>query len=279
MKTQNKMPMLKNLFRKGQPGYEIVNKANSEQSEPSEIYVYDFIGPFGVEAEQFAKDLKAINGDVVIRFNSPGGFIPDGMAMANAIREHKGHTTTVIDGMAASSATYPALSGNTIRMNEGATLMIHNSMNIAIGNAKEMRKVASILDKFDDQIRKFYARRTGKELNEIKRLMDGVTWFNGEEAKEAGFVDEIFEDQLAENCFDLSIFNNVPEKLTQSEGRETRQPKDLEKALRDAGLSRQEAKAVLSNGLKAIEPEDTTVSNELWAETQNTILQLTFGGN
>ena len=74
------------------------------------------------------------------------------------------------------------------------------------------------------------------------------------EAYEFGLVDLVIEKgKPAENLFDLSVFNNVPEQLSKSEGRETRKPKDYEKALRDAGMTRREAKAVLSEGLKALE--------------------------
>lgn len=245
--------------RKGKsPGYQIQNK-----DEATEVYIYDEIGSpgswWGVDPEQFAKDLVAIDGDVVIRINSPGGSVWGGMSMYNTIKDFKGGSTTVIiDGLAASAASYIALAGDRVQINQGAMIMIHEAWACMCGNAGDLRKEADLLDKIDEQIAGFYARQTGKDLEEIQDAMTEETWFTADEALEWGLVDEVLEkEKPAENLFDLSVFNNVPDALDKSKDRETRQPKDFEKALRDAGMSRREAKAVLSDGLKAIETLDT----------------------
>jgi ATP-dependent Clp protease, protease subunit len=249
------MKQFKIFNRKGSsPGYQINN--NGEQ----EIYIYDEIGSpggyWGVDPEQFAKDLKAMVGPVTIRINSPGGSVFGGMSIYNAIQSYEGGTTTIIDGLAASAASYIALAGDTVKISQGAFIMIHEAWSIAIGNASDFRKEADLLDKIDGQIAGFYARKTGKDLSEIQEIMTEETWFTADEAKEFGLVDEVIEKtKPAENLFDLSVFNNVPDALNQSKACETQKPKDFETALRDAGMSRREAKAVLADGLKALNPE------------------------
>lgn len=230
------------------PGYRIENKA-----EETEIFIYDEIGWYGVEAESFVKELKEVTGDITVRINSPGGSVFDGMAIHNAIKDHKGKKTVIIDGLAASAASYIALAGDIVKINQGAFFMIHNAMSCAIGNAVDFQKEANLLTKIDEQIAGFYTRKTGKTMEEIKAKMGEETWFTAEESVEFGLADEIIEKEPEENLFDLSVFNNVPGALNKTEDRETRPPKDFEKALRDAGMSRSEAKAVLAGGLKAIE--------------------------
>ena len=259
------MRKFKMFNRKGtSPGYQI-NKKKDEQ----EIYIYDEIGApggfWGVDPEQFAKDLNELTGPVKIRINSPGGSVFGGMSIYNAIQSYEGGTTTIIDGLAASAASYISMAGDTVKINQGAFIMIHEAWSLAVGNASDFRKEADLLDKIDSQIAGFYARKTGKDLPEIQGIMTDETWFTADEALEFGLVDTVIEkSKPAENLFDLSVFNNVPDALNQSEACETQKPKDFETALRDAGMSRREAKAVLAEGLKAIaEPEPTETKASL----------------
>lgn len=260
----------RSLFKnRATPGYEVKNKANA----PTEVYIYDEIGFFGVDAETFVKDFRQIQGEVTIRINSPGGSVFDGMAIYNAIKDHKAATTTIIDGLAASAASYIALAGDRVIMAEGAFLMIHDPYSLVIGTSEDMRKEAALLDKVRDQIAGFYARKSGKDMAEITQMMADETWMTGKEAKEAGFADEVTEDNPAENLFDLSVFNNVPERLSKTADGDTPTRKDIEQALRHAGLSRQEAKAFYSGGKAALEPID---EDGTWAAIKS--LELSMKG-
>jgi len=167
--------MNKSLFKnKKRPGFEVQDKG-----DVTEIYIYDEIGFFGVDAQSFAQELKGVKGEVKIRINSPGGSVFDGMAIYNAIREHKSKTTTIVDGLAASAASYIALAGDEVHMAEGAFFMIHEPYTVMVGTADDMRKEADLLDKINDQIVQFYAQKSGKTSDEIKVKMKDETWFNG----------------------------------------------------------------------------------------------------
>lgn len=248
------------------PGYEVKNKADS----PTKVYIYDEIGFFGVDAETFVKDFKNILGDVIIRINSPGGSVFDGMAIYNAIKDHKADTTTIIDGLAASAASYIALAGDKVIMAEGTFLMIHDPYSLVVGTSEDMRKEADLLDKVRDQIAGLYANKSGKSLSEITTMMSDETWMTGKEAKASGFADEVTEDNPAKNLFDLSVFNNVPERFSNDDtDGDTPNRKEIEKALRQAGLSRQEAKAFYSMGKTAFVKDE--VDPEEWAVISSSI--------
>ena len=241
--------------------HRVENKADKEAT----VYIYDEIGWFGVMAESFIKDLAAVKAETThIRLNSPGGSVFDGTAIANAIKNHKSKTIIHIDGLAASIASIIALSGDEVHMAENAFFMFHEAWSIAIGNAGNMRDEADLLDKIDGVLAKAYAKKTDKKVDDIKDLMKAETWLTAEEALEMGMIDNIEEDKEEKaklEIFDLSVFANVPEQLKGEKQIPT--ARDLEKALRDVGISQKQAKVILAEGLEGYqrdveEPEDQT---------------------
>ena len=240
-------------------GYKIENKADE-----ATIYIYDEISWWGVSAQKFVEDLGAITAKTIhLRLNSPGGAVFDGMAIYNALKQHKAKVITHIDGLAASTASIVALAGDEVRMGEGAFLMIHEPWSIVIGMAEDMRKEADLLDKVAGSIANTYINKTGKTDAEIHDYMAAETWFTAQEALDAGFIDAIEDDKgekaQAHNLFDLSVFANVPDKLR--EQKTTPTATDLERILRDAGCTTKQAKVVLSKGyseaFRDVEPENT----------------------
>jgi ATP-dependent protease ClpP protease subunit len=235
---------------KGRRWYRIENAAADEAT----VYVYDYIGWFAVEAEAFVRELAAVTAPTIhVRINSPGGNVFDGSAIYNALRAHPSRIVVHIDGVAASIASIIALAGDEIRIAEGGWYMIHNPFMVAIGDAAEMRKMAELLDKIRAQLAGIYARRTGRELEEIYELMDAESWFGAEEAVEAGFADQVEDGTPAEASHDLSVYDRVPEQLAARAGggpkQEIRTIRDFEGFLRDAGgFSRAESQRIAAAG-------------------------------
>lgn len=240
-------------FQRHQAKLRVVGGAEGEPAEP-EILIYDEIGFWGIRAQDFIRELNAIDAETIhVRINSPGGNVFDGVAIANALRAHRATIICHIDALAASIASVIALAGDEVRISDNAFLMIHNAFTITIGNAEELRKDAGVLDKIDATIIAAYIEKTGAAEEQVKTWMKAETWFSAEEAKEEGFVDAIEEGIEAKAEFDLSVFANAPAALARREAAPT--PKDLERALRDAGLSRAAAKAVLAEGFRPATPE------------------------
>lgn len=224
------------------------------------ILLYDEIGWFGIDAKTFANDLKAVDADTInLRINSPGGSVFDGVAIYNTLRNHKARVITHIDGLAASIASVIALAGDEIRMASNAFFMIHNPWTVTIGDSEQLRKDADVLDKIGDQLLASYVQRIGAGSEEkIRDWMDEETWFNAEEAEAAGFIDEINHASGALASFDLSVFSNAPATLVAA-AHASPTKRDVERALRDAGLSRAEAVAFAASGFQAIETQRDAV--------------------
>lgn len=215
---------------------------------PTEIEVYDEIGFWGVNAKDFRAKLKGA-GDIVLKINSPGGSVFDGIAIYNDLKAHNGNVRVEITGIAASIASIIAMAGDEIAIAENGMMMIHNAWTIAAGNAEELQAQADVLSKIDGNLALTYASRKGTPgVRAIKQMMADETWMTGKEAKANGFATEILTpvDTSSQARFDLSVFENAPESLSYDDEGVTRTVRDAERALRDAGWSRNKAREILS---------------------------------
>lgn len=195
--------------------YRIENKDNA-----ATIYVYDVIGGAygGVDETQFAKDVAALNGvtDIALRVNSPGGDVFAARAMMTALANHPATVTAYVDGIAASAATSLIQAADKIVMTRGAQMMIHEAWTFALGNKSDLRTQATLLESIDNEIAKDYANRTGKSVADLAAMMAAETWFTADEAKDAGFVDEVVEaTKAASNKWNLGAYKNVPRDLVE----------------------------------------------------------------
>ena len=117
----------------------------STNSAPTEVSIHGDIGAWGVGARDFIAQVKAITGPILVRINSDGGDVFDGLTMFHFLRQ-RGQVETVTDGRALSAATLPFLAGSKRSMPKGAFLMVHNPWSGTIGDAAEMRKNADLLE-------------------------------------------------------------------------------------------------------------------------------------
>lgn len=212
--------------------------------------------------------IRAMEGDITVFINSPGGSVFDGISIMNTLRQHEGKITVIIDGLAASIASVIAVGvadKGKLVMRKGSMMMIHDPFTITCGNAAELRKTAETLDTLTANIAKIYADKSGKSLDDIKAAMNDETWFTAAGALEYGLIDEAeaIESEADIKNFDLSFFNNVPEDLRQRiKGIKPGTIREFESLLRDAGFSRSEARAVASGGFSVLEQRDAVKSEE-----------------
>lgn len=137
-----------------------------------------------------------MSGDVLVEISTPGGYIIDGVEMFNIISDYsKGKVTTRNVGQAASMGSYIMLAGDEVEAFDNTTYMIHNGITWAFGNHHDLRNVADTLETLTMMLAKKYVEKTGKDIEEIKTLLDDETYFFGEEMLENGFVDRIISTE------------------------------------------------------------------------------------
>jgi ATP-dependent Clp protease protease subunit len=173
----------------------------------------------GISAETFARELRAMAGDVELRINSPGGDVFAARAMAQAMREHPGKITAYVDGVAASAASLLAVSASETVMAPGAMMMIHEAWTIALGNKGDFLATAALLEKIDASIVESYQAKAGGEPAQWAAEMAAETWYTAAEAVEAGLADRLAEDKpaAAQATWDLGVYDNAPAGQVQAQ--------------------------------------------------------------
>lgn len=154
----------------------------------------------------FAKQLEEIKNckKISIKINSPGGDISEALSIYHEIRRlsKDKEITAYIDGMACSAATLIAIAAEKTVMGKGCYFMIHNPLAyLGYSNTEEMQKAIEHLNKTKENILDLYEEKSSLSREEIAKKMDEETFFNANEALEAGFIDEIAN-------YDTSIVNS-----------------------------------------------------------------------
>lgn len=155
----------------------------------------DGIVGFDVLALDIRAQLEEAAGEnVELLVSSPGGSVYEGLAVYNALRDYKregGKITARVVGLAASMASYIPMVADTVSIEDNAVWMIHNPYSIALGDYREMKKNADILDGIAKVLGSAYAQKTGMDMTEIREMMDDETYLFGQEIIDAGFADQI----------------------------------------------------------------------------------------
>lgn len=164
----------------------------------TEILIYGEIGG-DVVASSVVSELRALDADeITVRVNSPGGDVYEGLAIMNALRSHPATVTAVVEGLAASAASFIAVGGaDRVVMRPTAELMIHEAMSFIGGNAAEMSRVVDDLDRISANLSTVYAERSGGDPAEWRERMRAETWFSAEEAVAAGLADAVEDGRAA----------------------------------------------------------------------------------
>lgn len=183
------------------------------QAEQAEIMIYSRIvsGKYkpedpevtALDFDKMLKDAKAKGATKLrMRINSPGGSVYQAVAMRTMLLGSGfDEITASIEGLCASAATLlTCVPGMKVSIAEGSSYMIHNPSGLAWGTAAELRHEADVLEKMEKDCQGIYAKRTGKDVDEIKTMMDKETWMTAKEAVEAGFCDALLDGAQAVAC-------------------------------------------------------------------------------
>jgi ATP-dependent Clp endopeptidase proteolytic subunit ClpP len=231
-------------------------KITNQDSGVPEVLIYDVVGwPF-IDAEILVSELAEINNkDVLVRINSPGGDVFDGVAIFNALNAHKGNVVVRNEGLAASISSVIAMAGDERQSYPAAMTMIHNAWVLDGGNKEDKLHIADILGKIDENIVDIFFDRSNVGRPSLRKMMEIETWMTAKEAKEKGFIDTIIDGNAPKAAFDLSVFNHVPDGMSAEREGKDLTVREVERALRDAGGSISFAKSTAAGCSKGNQEE------------------------
>lgn len=214
-----------------------------------DVYVYDHIGddPWGFGGSFSAKDMRdaldeAAGDDVTVHVNSGGGDVFEATAIASLVtryreRHPEARVTTLVDGLAASAASYLGLTADEVLVAPGAMMMVHDPSGGCWGQAADMRRVADSLDSVKESIVSLYVAKAGGTREGWAETMAAETWMTAEEAVESGLADAIAYDRNAVEARVapqiVASWRNAPERFRAEAGPDP----EPEEAAGDAGES------------------------------------------
>lgn len=164
----------------------------------TDVMIYGEIG-FETTTASVREQLANADGDIVVRVNSPGGDVYEGIGILNALREYDGDITVVVESAALSAASFIAVGcGGRVVARPYSEIMIHKAWSMVAGNADDVRKKIADLERQDEKIAQIYAESAGGETSEWLDVMAAETWYTAQEALDAGLVDAIEEAKRPE---------------------------------------------------------------------------------
>lgn len=167
----------------------------------------------GKSARTFGKEVKQAGTVKTIRLplNSPGGVVTEATQIYNILQGAKSRGIEVIIEVGAtcmSAATLIACAGSKVITAANSIWMFHNPSTRAEGEAKDMRAAADALDTHKSAgITIYRARQSKLSDKDISALLDATTWYTGEEARDAGWADEVLGEPLPDVTMALDLTN------------------------------------------------------------------------
>lgn len=128
---------------------------------------------------------------IQLHIHSYGGSIFAGISAMEAIRQCSVPVTTIVDGAAASAATFLSTAGHRRIVNKNAYMLIHQLSSVMWGKFQEFEDEMKNLNELMDMIARIYRERTGIPPRKLKRILKHDLWFNSAKCLKYGLVDEI----------------------------------------------------------------------------------------
>ena len=184
-------------------------------SKPAVLAINDEIGFWGMQAKEFRQQLDAVDGDLLVEINSPGGDVFAGLAMYNMLRsaaEAGRQITTKVTGIAASIASVIALAGDKRLMPKNTMAMLHGASTGVWGTADELREQADVVDKINANMQQLYAARMGVDADVAASFVAKDNWFTADECLENGFATDLIDEVSLTAKFDME-HSELPDNI------------------------------------------------------------------
>jgi ATP-dependent Clp protease protease subunit len=136
--------------------------------------------------------------DIQFYINSPGGSVTSGFAIYDTMQYVKCDVSTICIGMAASMGAFLLTAGAKGKRFAlpNSTIMIHQPLGGAQGQATDIKIHAEWLLKTKNHLNKILSERTGQPLSKIEIDVERDYFMSAEDAKEYGLIDQVMERRI-----------------------------------------------------------------------------------
>ncbi|MCK9576016.1 MAG: Clp protease ClpP [Candidatus Pacearchaeota archaeon] len=128
-----------------------------------------------------------------LHINSPGGIITSAMSMVDTINRIKCAVPviTVVEGVAASAATFISSIGSHRVIRENSYMLVHQLSGGAWGNYEQLKDSQQNVDAFMADIKRFYKKNTKFTTEQLNDILKHDLYLNAKKCKQYGLVDDI----------------------------------------------------------------------------------------
>ena len=180
-------------------------------NELDAAFMREFLGVEAVTGAGFRAALNAIAGDVTVRINSPGGDVHEASNMLTALQERRSTGAAVhvvVDGMAASAASFLLLVGSDVTIAALGTVMMHEmAVSVHAATEQDLTNLLSFVSRKNREMAGLYATRMNLSADEVRTLLTKERFYSAVEAVEVGLADAVItvEAPAATNTTDTAV--------------------------------------------------------------------------
>ena len=129
---------------------------------------------------------------IYLHINSHGGCITAALAAVDCIINSKIPIYTVIEGNAASAATFLSISGKKRFITQNSVLLIHQLSSSTWGTMEQLEDGHENNKFFMEKIYTIYSSYTKLSKKQLVKILKRDIWWDSEKAIKYGFADEIY---------------------------------------------------------------------------------------
>ena len=186
---------------------------------PNEIHLFGAIGPTrdgsGITAQMVKTQLAAMDQSepLIVRIDSEGGSVFDGLSIYEAFRAYPGPKKAVIESTAFSIASYIACAFDDVEIAANGYFMIHEPSTETGGTQHDLARSVELLKKLDVSMVEAYSRKTGLGEDEVRAIMRAESFYNATEAMSLGLASAVSSGAVATRITPQAKHTRLPQRV------------------------------------------------------------------
>jgi ATP-dependent protease ClpP protease subunit len=133
---------------------------------------------------------------IVVHVHSPGGYIVEGLRLMSIFKESRAPICTLIEGNAASAATFLTVLAPYRVMTQQATTLLHEYSAFVWGKSQDVKGHVEMSERNFEFVKSMYLRRTRIGRAELEELLGHDLMLDAATCLDMGVVDRVIDPQV-----------------------------------------------------------------------------------